>query len=420
MAKNFLQVFEYEQLRYSENNDFTKSQFDALVDFNVQHNNKYFTVINKGIQFKQYVGVINVGGLTIEILPKVDRNTKADKDLWQGVLLNMLAICKKIKVDNVSTAHLKKRHNSILEVYFELYLNEVESLIRKGLIKRYRKTHSNQKALKGKLIFNKNLQKNLVHKERFFCEHQVYDKDHLIHSIIFKALKILERIGPPVLKDRLNRLLFQMMDFKEIPINESDFTRVRLNRKSQVYSDALDIAKMLILNYSPNVSSGKDKMLTLLFDMNKLWEEFIYQVLLKYKKKGIKVQGQRIKKFWEWKKIAPDIVVTNLDTKEKIIIDTKWKMVENSQPGDEDLKQMFAYNLLWGAEKSILLYPKVAQVDSKFGEYTFKPVDTTSLPTVDFKKKRNTCKLGFVSVIDEYGLKENKRIVEEIFDKLYV
>ena len=80
----------------------------------------------------------------------------------------MLKVCKHINIDNVSESALKKRYNSILEVYFEMYLNEIEELIQKGLIKKYRRVQENQLALKGKLVFTKNIQKNIVHKERFY------------------------------------------------------------------------------------------------------------------------------------------------------------------------------------------------------------------------------------------------------------
>lgn len=426
MANHLIQVFEHEKLKYSENKDFTKSHFDALVLFNEKNENKYFTPIHKGVQFHQYVGVIQVGGLTIEILPKVDKRTKTtdkDKKLWQDVLLNMLRICKKINVENVSETQLKKRYNSILEVYYELYLNEVKSLIKKGLIKKYRKQQSNQKALKGKMIFNKNIQKNLIHKERFYCEHQVYDKDHLIHSVIYKGLKILEVLVSPKLKDRLNRLHFEMIDFKEIPINEKHFGRIKLNRKTQVYHNAIEIAKMLILNYSPNISSGNNKMITLLFDMNKLWEEYIYRVLLRYKPEGYKVEGQNSKKFWEGKSIRPDIVITNTENQERLIIDTKWKVVDNKKPSDDDLRQMFAYNLLWESERSILLYPKVNQKDSDYGKFIFKPVDRNTFLSApgeydnSLPKRMNTCKLAFIDVIGDGVMKSNHTIADEIFGK---
>jgi 5-methylcytosine-specific restriction enzyme subunit McrC len=148
--KNFIQVFEYQKLKYDENPDFKKHHFDAMVLFNEKNQNKYYTIVHKGVLFNSYVGVIQIGGLTIEILPKADNSNNPNKGTWQKVLLNMLKVCKHLQVDNVSETNLSKKYNSILEVYFEMYLNELERLIKKGLIKKYRRIQSNQNALKGK------------------------------------------------------------------------------------------------------------------------------------------------------------------------------------------------------------------------------------------------------------------------------
>lgn len=51
------------------------------------------------------------------------------------------------------------------------------------------------------------------------------------------------------------------------------------------------------------------------------------------------------------------------------VIDTKWRIPENNQPSDDELKQMYAYNIYWDASKSILLYPKVNPQVEVFGKF---------------------------------------------------
>lgn len=375
-----------------------------MVKFNELHQNKYFTIIHKGIRFGSYVGVIQIGGLTIEILPKADNNENADKNLWQNVLLNMLKVCKYIQVESISETQLKKRYQSILDVYFELYLIEVERLVKKGLIKKYRKNQSNQNALKGKLLFSQNIQQNLVHKEHFYCEHQVYDKNHLLHQILLKGLLVLKTFANDALKDKMNRLLYEFQDFENINIQKKHFDKIIINRKNYDYQKAVDIAKIIILNYSPSLNYGNDNLLTLLFDMDALWEEYIFRILQKHKTDEIEVSFQNSDKFWENKRIRPDIVLkTEYET---FVIDTKWKIIEANNPSDDDLKQMFVYNLHWKAEKTLLLYPKTNQIDSNFGTFHFD----------NLGKK---CKLGFVDITNEMTIKNSKRVANEVFEKLF-
>lgn len=402
--KKFIQVFEYQKLRYDNLGIFRKHHFDAMVKFNELHQNKYFTIIHKGIRFGSYVGVIQIGGLTIEILPKADNNENADKNLWQNVLLNMLKVCKYIQVESISETQLKKRYQSILDVYFELYLIEVERLVKKGLIKKYRKNQSNQNALKGKLLFSQNIQQNLVHKEHFYCEHQVYDKNHLLHQILLKGLLVLKTFANDALKDKMNRLLYEFQDFENINIQKKHFDKIIINRKNYDYQKAIDIAKIIILNYSPSLNYGNDNLLTLLFDMDALWEEYIFRILQKHKTDEIEVSFQNSDKFWENKRIRPDIVLkTEYET---FVIDTKWKIIEANNPSDDDLKQMFVYNLHWKAEKTLLLYPKTNQIDSNFGTFHFD----------NLGKK---CKLGFVDITNEMTIKNSKRVANEVFGKLF-
>ena len=87
-----IQVFEHERLtlgsRGSERS-ISRRELDQLYTFNDRNENRYFTGIRDGVKFSSYVGVIQIGTLTIEILPKPDRNasgSKADYQRWHGVL----------------------------------------------------------------------------------------------------------------------------------------------------------------------------------------------------------------------------------------------------------------------------------------------------------------------------------------------
>ena len=413
-----IQVFEFEKLtlhKDSRGRYLQQRELEKLYEFNDTNNNNYFTGIRDGVRFKNYVGVIQLGGLTIEILPKTDDTISDDSDFetWHGALLNMLKVCKHINVNSVSEANLKRKHNSLLDLYFEMYLEEVQHLLRVGLIKQYRRDSSNVLALKGRLDFNKNIQHNLIHQERFYTEHQVYDFENIINQIILKGLTILSDLTyNSDLKDKIARLKLSFPEIKEIPIQKYHFDKAKNNRKTVAYNRALQIAKMIILNYSPDIRSGQENMLTLLFDMNKLWEEYIYRMLIRAKRDDIQVSFQNKQKFWEGRTIRPDLVITKKQDGESdtYVIDTKWKVlyVKNPKPSDDDLKQMYAYNLYWNANKSMLLYPSSRKVEERFGNY-WKGREINEL---------NQCKIGFADILDE-NLQLNFAVGNQILSKLF-
>lgn len=415
-----IQVFEHDKLTSkslcSKGEELGDKIIDKLWQYNDSNKNIYFEAIRHGVKFKNYVGVIQIGGTTIEILPKADKlNTTSatEKDVWHNVLLKMLAHCKKIKVNAVSEASLRKRYQSLLDLYFELYLNEVNQLVQQGLIKKYNQNSGNVLALKGRMDFAKNIQQNVIRQERFFTTHQVYDYNHLANQILYKTLKVLKTISnSSYLVDGINRVLANFPEINEIEINKSHFDKITSNRKTAPYSEALKIAKMILLNYSPDVKGGDENMLALLFDMNKLWEEYIYKMLLKVDNPSIKVNFQNRDKFWEEKIIKPDIVITKteiIDGKKETyhyIIDTKWKVKEYAEPDDDDLKQMYVYNMYWESEKSMLLYPTTKEIKSDFGKFH------------KGREKENHCKLGFIKVMD--GKELNMNIGNEILDLIKI
>jgi len=404
-----IQVFEHSFLPIGEQG-FEQRHYIGLSKLNALHKYRYFDLKHNGVVFKQFVGVIQVEGLTIEILPKIDRHESEDnnnKTKWQKVLIDMLKVTRKLKIQEVGQANVSKQSIHLLDIYFEWFLNEVKTLVHQGLIKQYYKKEGNVKALKGKLEFAKHISKNLVHKERFYTSHQVYEKDHLIHQILGQALDIIAHLSKGTyLYSKCKTIQLDFPEVKAIKANESTFNKIPKSRKTAPYDTALSIARLIILNYAPNISSGSEKMLALLFDMNSLWEEY---VLIRLKQAcddtAIRIYGQNSKKFWNNITIRPDIVLEkNLDNNEKeiLIIDTKWKNIDHSQPSTHDLRQMYVYNEYWNSSRSLLLYPS-------------QNTDVKSESFILFDDKKHSCSLGKITVINDSG-NLNNDMAKEILD----
>ncbi len=362
-----IQVFEYGFLKIGEQ-QFQEKHWTALSKLNELHESLYFDLRHNGVAFKNYVGVIRVAGLTIEVLPKIQGATE-DKQKWQKVLIQMLCITRHLNVKKVGEANVSRQQMHLLDVYFEWYLREVRTLIHKGLIKKYYKEVSNVKALKGKLEFAGQIQKNLVHKERFYTTHQVYGKDHLIHQILFKALSIVEQLSKGThLYHECKSLLLDFPEVSEVKVTSGTFDKLHTSRKTAGYETALKIARLIILNYAPDVRGGNEEMLAILFDMNTLWEQYILEMLKKGRDENIlSIEGQAQKVFWNNIKIRPDIVVTT--TSAKFIIDTKWKNIGGYKPSTHDLRQMYVYNDYWNSFHAMLLYPSLETIPCDFKEF---------------------------------------------------
>jgi len=377
---------------------FTRSHWEACVKLNLVHEGRYFEVLPHGIKFNQYVGVIQVGNLLLQIHPKADKTD--DNQRWKGVLLQMLKACGRLKAQTAGTARVKKQNLNLLEVYFEYFLREVEYLIHRGLIKKYRRHTANVNALKGKLEFSGNIRYNLVHKERFYTTHQVYDHNHLLHQILSIALEIVDQFTRATsLNDHCRRILLSFPEVERPKISPALINTIQLDRKSAPYERALELARLIILNYSPDIRNGSKKMIALLFDMNELWEEYILRQLKKYTQKnpqlGWSVSGQESKLFYgKYRRIRPDIVIRKTDdptASHTIVIDTKWK-IPSPAASIEDLRQLYTYARFWQAKKVILLYPGEDKASA------FIPYRNVENDLIDHR-----CKAAFVSVVNADG-----------------
>jgi 5-methylcytosine-specific restriction enzyme subunit McrC len=396
-----IRVFEYEKLWIGEKG-FTDAHFRAIVKYNEKHKSKYFAVGYNSIKFLQYVGVIQVGNVTIEILPKADReeNTDENRRKWHDVLIDLLKQCKLLKYESLSSASLSLKSNTILDLYVEVFLNEVDRLLHNGLVKKYRANSGNLNALKGNLQFSKQISKNLTHQERFYTTHQIYDVKHILNQILYEAMFILIRTTTNShLKNRIAALTLNFPEISRITVTENTFSKIVISRKSEPYKYAIELARLIILNYTPDIKSGGHNILAILFDMNQLFEEYIYRQLKRIEdKKAITVSRQQSEYFWESKKIRPDIVITS--GTDKYVIDTKWKVLKENKPSDDDLKQIYTYNLHFTSKHSLLIYPKVNDLENTKGKYNLKY-------RFGSEEEAHYCQMVFVEIFDK-GIDKDK------------
>lgn len=378
---NHFRVFEHGSLIEGsgyENNTFTAKHHQLLENFFKEKDFPYYKLVKNGVRFCEYVGVLQIGNMTIEVLPKADKTPdtegSSEKNKWQSILIGMLKTVGLFTIQAPSSSALALKSNTLLDLYFELYLNELDYLLHRGLVKRYRKTEGNTTTLKGNLQFSKHIQHNLVHQERFYVNYTTYDAQHQIHAILYKALRLLKNINTKsALQSRIGALLLNFPEMPDLNVSEATFEKIIYNRKDEHYQTAIEIARLLLLNYHPDIVQGRNHVLALMFDMNKLWEKFVYVSLRKQIKdtqnQVISVQEQVKKHFWQPDKgsrsfMQADILI-NYGTDKCVVLDTKWKNLNGYNPSPEDLRQMYVYHQYYNAQKVALVYPNSQETTTK-------------------------------------------------------
>lgn len=424
---NRISVFEHKRLYIQEDEvigGFHQKHFDLLMKYHGSLKScPFFTPSYKHIKFNQFVGVLKVGNLTIEVLPKIDGydNDSKDKEqnLWRSVLLKMLFRSLQVEAKITTSAALHMRTHSVLETYLHWFLEEVTKLVHQGLIKKYRTTELNTTALKGKLLVHKQITHNAVHQERFYVAQSVYNFDNAYNAILRQALETICLLYKGTsLGQSAQALLLDFPECSKVKITEGLFAKLKYDRKTTSYRQAIELAKVILLNCHPDVRGGTNNVLAIMFDMNSLWEKYIFWCLRKALPdvghfSGYNIREQRKKEFWVLEgerpvSLKPDILLIPEKEQEKsIVIDTKWKA--NGSVSVEDLRQIYAYNHYFNAQKGVLLYPQKSNSTEKV---TFQP---GSYSEVD-KLEQKYCSLMLVDLID--GGELNEGIGLDILEKL--
>ncbi len=408
-------VFEHQTIKLGQEFDgiiFDESKLEALQKYYGKTGVPFFSLIHKGIRFKEYVGVIQVGGTLIEVLPKADKteDSKIEEKKWRNILIGMLRTVGSFEIKSTSDSHLKIKSNTVLDLYFELFINEVSYLLHSGLVKQYRKKESNETVLKGNIQFSKHIQQNLVHQERFYVHNSTYDVEHKLHIILYKAICLIKQINTnALLHSHIGALLLDFPEMPDLKISEATFSNIVFNRKTLAYKKAIEISKLILLQYHPDLISGRNHVLALMFDMNKLWEQFVYVSLRKALKGNAIVTAQTSKNFWKPEfgyksQMRPDIWVRIGN--ENLILDTKWKNLNGFNPSPEDLRQMYVYHEYFNAKKVAMVYP---------GNET-KDIKGTYFPTPNNDIVNKECSLISLA-IPEYSV-NGSNIVKALQDSI--
>ena len=397
-----IQVFEYEVLRVGatiNNATFEAKHFEALVQLAPT---PYFQVQHQSIRFSHYVGTIALDGWVLEILPKADMHN--DYSYWKTFFISLLDYCKLLNF-NADISKVGLQSHTITELYLVSFLTEIERLLRRGLAMEYTTIDHNQKALSGKLLIAQHLQRNLVHQERFYVRQRIKTFDTLPNQILFYALQLAQQLSNnSVLQTRLRFCLQSFLNCSQRKVTPNDFDKIQLNTTNAHYKTVLEYARQIIEQQSNDIFFGDFYGSIWMYDMNLLFEDYLFRQLQAACPSGVKVFRQQRQNFWQERFIRPDIIIQT--PQQTIVLDTKWKILDRIHPTMSDIQQAFVYSHYFAAQKTVLVFPKVYPIQ----DLPPTPFQPTSDGKIYF------CEVRFVEVVNQEGL--NIELGKQLLEKL--
>ena len=375
MKPKVLTVKEFQEIKKEDLGEINFNLFENFIEENsgddVEERLSDFLRISshKGVKVikpQNYVGVINIDNkVQIEILPKIDIS---DENKLRNLFLKMLSCLKEFKGKSFKNAQINDSKLPIYEVFIQMYLNEVQELLKKGLKSDYLTIEGNLTFFKGKFLINQHLKHNIIRKDRFYMAYDEFHINRPENRLIKTALLKLNKIS----SNGKNQLLAKRLLAEFEMVNQStnidkDFSLVKKDRNAQAYQSLMTWSQVFLKNKSFSTFKGTENVNALLFPMEKIFEAYVAkQLKIKFPEWNVETQKDDKYLFDNPKTFGlnPDIYMSKGGS--AIVLDTKWKkLIRNSNNygiSQSDMYQMYAYAYKYDVENIVLIYPKHREI----------------------------------------------------------
>ena len=432
---------EFQKITYSKNKKLFSKLKKYIIDNNLDNDYEFFKISKDSIIVQNFVGTIPLDDIQIEILPKiplVENNIEEEKIRFLEILQSIDYF--KEKLFNKSKIAIKD--TSILEIFIQFFIEEVEKIVKKGLIYRYENKKENLNMFKGKLDINNHIKYNFSHKEKFYVKFDEFSVNSLENIFIKMTIQKLKKISfNSKNKENLDRIGHY---FEKVSILESSIENLKyitFDRTNGYYKNAIQWAKIFLNNQSSSIfSTNNGEITSILFPMENIFENYMINKLRNliqekcYNQFIIKTQDNSCSIFSnidfnntkienDILRVKPDIIIKNKETKEIFILDTKWKVLNKSDDkfkiSTEDIYQMFTYVKTYNdrsknyiCKKAYLIYPA-----TNMNKNTFNSKDKLIFSTdnfelnivfVDLNSEENT-ENSLINILDNF-IKKGRRI----------
>lgn len=372
-------------------------------------------VTRHGIKANSWVGVIKYKNLHLEILPKlisadVNNDNKISEDERSTILKNlifMLSYTKKLDIKTNDNAKLATEKNPFIEILIREFATSLFESLKRLTPKRYVREEENLNYLKGKIKFSENIRYNCTNQAKFYCEYDEFSENNLLNQLFLFVSTCLYNISNSSYnKKTLKFIINYFSDISFVRFDKFNARKIKLTRNQELFKKPFKLAKMFVEQTSVDLSKNKFENITLVWDMNKLFEEFIFE-LIKRKIPECEAIAQKPKRLLKRENVTRrDTKVDILVQKPTVIIDTKYKKFKNFDDiSSADIYQVTTYCLLHKYHRAILLYPQFENEEPDIKNYYLN-------------NDGDQYRIDFCTINLKYNDLKNEQTQKDIVDKL--
>ncbi|WP_303748003.1 McrC family protein [Stenotrophomonas pigmentata] len=338
------------------------------------------------LRLDNYVGVLESPcGTRIEILPKA-MELGDSIEAGRGLLQKMLARCLNLTPRRSSPTALRTFDAPLSEWVARQFLQGVEHLVKRGLRFDYHPVQEELRYLRGRLLVARQVRQPVGRAHVFQVEHDVFDADRAENRLIRSALEVVRRRTREPGNWRLAHELSHHLH--EIPTSSDvaeDFQRWRDDRLLAHYAPVRGWCSLILHEQMPLTVVGTSNGQSLLFPMEKVYEQYVGLGLRQWLPTGATLTLQAARHFLakhrdqHWFQLRPDFLID--DGGQRVVADAKWKLLDGALDNGEqkyglsqaDFYQLYAYGqkYLGGTGTLYLFYPKTSRFSTSLPAFHF-------------------------------------------------
>ncbi|MZP30662.1 hypothetical protein GTO91_13165 [Heliobacterium undosum] len=315
------------------------------------------------LEATSWVGVIELERIRIVIEPKFHRGFTS--------LLEMVAFIEGIPFHRKRETESAHGRSDLMELFVRLYLDELDGLLKKGIVKEYVTEEDNLRLLRGRPDYIINLQKNPASPDRIYCRYDELVTDIPENQVLLTALAVASRYRlAPETRRRLNRFRAEWEVHCQ-PYQEEQWPEFRYHRLNSHYQKAHRLAWYLFRQVAAEnlFHFHEQSFYSMLVNMNELFEAFVRELLRRYLPGPYRVSAQKTVRDAilaggkTYRQVIPDLLVTEQESGTVLVLDTKYKNYGEKHVDTADIFQLAFYaqrfqSIPGKGHCSVILYPR--------------------------------------------------------------
>ncbi|TDP83626.1 5-methylcytosine-specific restriction enzyme subunit McrC [Aquabacterium commune] len=349
-----------------------------------------------------FVGVIQTPcGTTVEILPKHTEGTgERDKEASRALLRKLIQSMFDMKAREVGVASLETFNAPLTEWVMARFLDELDHIVQRGLRFNYQRVEEEQPYLRGQLNVMAQLRQPPGREHRFQIRHDVFTPDRAENRLLRSTLNLVCKQTTSTdnwrLAHELSVRLAELPDSRDI---QADFRAWGTDRLMAHYQSVRPWCEIILLKAMPLALQGQTKGLSLLFPMDRLFEQHVAACLRRRLDNTYRIRTPAASQYLcqqggkDIFRLEPDIFVEHGPTN-KWVLDAKWKLLDETNHKEKfdlsqaDFYQLYAYGqkYMGGVGNMALIYPMSAKFSRPLAPFDFSnqlrlhvlPFDLTS------------------------------------------